>query len=260
MPGLFATPKEDAAMFKQLFSSSDFQPDMLKIYPCMVMKGTGLYKLWKQGKFSPYTTEQAAQVIADATKFIPCYVRVMRVQRDIPSNLVAAGVKHSNLRQMVDELLANRNEKCMCIRCREIKNKKVTPSAVSLSRIDYAASAGREIFLSFEDKSQDALIGFIRLRIPSKSTHRSEITSDSAIIRELHVYGIEIPIGKEGKHAAQHSGFGEKLLREAERIARKEFGKKKLVIISGIGAREYYRKFGYSNDGPYMGKNIAARR
>jgi len=255
MPGLFSNHANDVSMFSELFSSPNFQPDMLKIYPCMVMKGTGLYRMWKKGKYVPYTTDEAAEVIADMTRYIPPYVRVMRIQRDIPSNLVSAGVKNSNLRQIVDRILDSRGEKCNCIRCREIKGENFDSKNAVLSRINYHASEGNEIFLSFEDKTQGKLIGFLHLRIPSEHVFRKELRRKAAIVRELHVYGSEVLVG-EKKEAAQHAGFGKRLLHEAERIAKKEFGMKKLAVISGVGAREYYRKFGYKNDGPYVSKRL----
>ena len=264
MPGLFSTPKQDISYFRRLFSDSRFQPDMLKIYPALVVQGTGLYQLWKAGKYSPYDTEQAAEAIASATRFIPRYVRIPRVQRDIPSPLVSAGVKNSNLRQIADEKLRQRGEKCNCIRCREIGSaqRRGAPTGklhLSLQRINYSASGGKEIFLSFEDTEKDLLAAFLRLRIPGES-HRPEIANDSgvfsSIVRELHVYGQEASIGEHDSLKMQHSGLGRKLLQETEEITKKEFGLSKISVISGPGARGYYRKHGYALDGPYMAKKL----
>lgn len=259
MPGLFATPKQDAGYFAQLFSDSRFRPDMVKIYPVLVMKGTPLYGMWKRGEFEPYSTEQAAGVIADAMAMVPPYVRIPRVQRDIPSPLVAAGVKNSNLRQIVEARLEGRNEKCRCIRCREIGSAERSGSAasnlaLSLERIDYDASGGREVFLSYEDKGKDLLAGFLRLRAPFRP-HRPELKG-SAVVRELHVYGQEASIGERSAAKMQHKGLGEKLLREAEGIARDEFGLGKMSVLSGPGARGYYRRRGYSLAGAYMQKEL----
>lgn len=259
MPGLFSTPQQDVTYFRRLFSDSRFCPDMLKIYPALVVQGTGLYSLWKAGKYSPYDTEQAAEVIADATRYIPRYVRIPRIQRDIPSPLVSAGVKNSNLRQIVDEKLRQRGEKCHCIRCREVGSteRKGIPTGkllLSLQRLDYSASGGKEIFLSYEDEEKDLLAAFLRLRIPGKP-HRPELTS-SSIVRELHVYGQEAGIGEDAPLKMQHKGLGKKLLAEAEDITRSEFGLGKISVISGPGARGYYRRFGYSLDGPYMAKKL----
>jgi len=259
MPGLFATPEKDVGYFKTLFSDARFQPDMVKIYPVLVMQGTPLYALWKRGKFAPYTTEEAAEVIANATRFIPPYVRVPRIQRDIPSPLVAAGVKNSNLRQIVDELLRERGEKCRCIRCREIgseerKGRSMGKLKLELKRLDYSAAGGREIFLSFEDVEKDLIAGFLRLRIPHKP-HREELAS-SSVVRELHVYGQEASIGERSAEKEQHKGLGGKLLLEAERISREEAGVEKISVLSGPGARGYYRKSGYALAGPYMQKKL----
>ncbi len=275
MPGLFSSPRQDVSYFKRLFSSSNFRPDMLKIYPALVLQGTAIHSLWKSGKYSPYDTEQAAEVIAEATKYIPEYVRIPRIQRDIPSPLIAAGVKNSNLRQIVDRKLSERGEKCRCIRCREIGSAQRKGDAtgklkLGLQRLDYSASEGKEIFLSFEDTGKDLLAAFLRLRIPGGS-HRSEIASFparrmgiskggvlSSVVRELHVYGQEAAIGEHCPFAQklQHTGLGKKLLLQAEQITKKEFGLGKITVLSGPGARGYYKKHGYGLDGSYMAKKI----
>jgi elongator complex protein 3 len=257
MPGLFSTPRQDAKYFRLLFSDPRFQPDMVKIYPVLVMRGTRLYSMWKKGEFEPYTTEQAAKVIADAARFVPPYVRVPRIQRDIPSPLVAAGVKNSNLRQIVDKLLSERGERCRCIRCREIGSAERRGGCairlkLKMRRLEYAASGGKEVFLSMEDTKHDLLAGFLRLRRPIHP-HRRELAGAS-VVRELHVYGAEAEIGERAGGKAQHHGIGKKLLEEAERITREEWGMERICVLSGPGARGYYRKLGYSKDGPYMQK------
>jgi elongator complex protein 3 len=119
----------------------------------------------------------------------------------------------------------------------------------SLRRIDYSANGGHEIFLSFEDE-HDTLFGLLRLRI------QQAIGKPSALIRELHVYGFELALGQFHSKAAQHRNLGRRLLVEAERISHTEFGLGKLSILSGIGARPYYRRLGYDFDGLYMVKNL----
>jgi elongator complex protein 3 len=259
MPGLFSTPKQDVAYFRRLFDDPRFRPDMLKIYPVLVLKGTGLYSLWQKGEFSPYSTEEAAEVIVSATRFVPPYCRVSRIQRDIPSPLVQAGVKSPNLRQIVERLLEERGKRCRCIRCREIggaerKGVKAGKLDLQLKRLDYPASGGKEIFLSFEDEGKDLLAAFLRLRLPAKP-HRRELAS-SSVVRELHVYGQEAEIGERSAQKEQHKGLGGKLLSEAERISRGELGAEKISVLSGAGARGYYRKFGYSLAGAYMQKKV----
>lgn len=259
MPGLFSTPEKDVRMFEELFANPKWRPDMLKIYPCLVMPGTGLYQMWKRGEFTPYTAAQAAQVIADGKKYIPEYCRVMRIDRDIPTDLIAAGVEKSNLREMVQANLKQKGLQCKCIRCREAGLKSRTGSkvdwkTVQLKRLDYDASKGKEVFLSFED-DHDTLLGFLRLRLPHEPW-RAEITNDTAGVRELHVYGEVLPIHERKTDAVQHKQLGRKLLDEAARIAKDEWGCSKLLVISGVGVREYYRKQGFARDGVYMGKSI----
>ncbi|MBR9692170.1 tRNA uridine(34) 5-carboxymethylaminomethyl modification radical SAM/GNAT enzyme Elp3 [Candidatus Woesearchaeota archaeon] len=248
LPGI--SKKEDLDGLKELFNNPDFKPDMLKLYPCMVVEGTKLYNLWKKKKFKPMTTKQAANLIAKAKKFIPKYVRIMRVQRDIPTYMTAAGVDRTNLRQYVEQITKKQKIKCKCIRCREIGRAK-TIAKPKIKVMYYNASNGNEFFISAEDKYNN-LFGFCRLRFPNQSL-RKEITEDSALIRELHVYGPATAIGKKGK--IQHKGIGKKLLKQAEDIA-KMYHKEKIIIISGIGVRDYYKKLKYRLEGPYMVKRL----
>ncbi len=256
MPGLPGSNEEkDVAMFKKLFEDERFKPDALKIYPLMVFKGTEIYEWWKRGEFKPLTTKEATEEIIKIKQHIPKYCRIMRVQRDIPTKFSEAGVDITNLRQHIHEEMERRGLKCNCIRCREPRGRKIDFENVRLKRMDYRASGGYEVFLSYEDEKNDLLLGFIRLRIPNKPFRR-EISEKTAGIREVHVYGRAVPIGKKLKEGVQHRGFGRKLLEEAERIALEEFDKREMLIISGIGVREYYRKFGYKRKGVYMSKDI----
>jgi elongator complex protein 3 len=248
LPGI--SKKKDLEGLKELFSNSDFKPDMLKLYPTMVVEGTKLYGLWKKKRYNPLATKQAAEIISEAKKFIPKYVRIMRVQRDIPTYMTAAGVDRTNLRQYVAELTRKKKIKCKCIRCREIgRAEKIGKPEIDM--IHYPASGGTEFFIFAEDK-YNSLFGFCRLRFPNKAL-RKEITEDSALVRELHVYGPAAAIGKKGK--VQHKGIGKKLLKKAEDIA-KTYNKEKIIIISGIGVKNYYKKFGYKEEGPYMVKKV----
>ena len=261
MPG--SNPQKDLAAFQEIFTNPAFKPDMIKIYPCLAIAGTKAYEWYQKGTYTPYTTEEAANLIAEIKKFIPPWVRVMRVQRDIPARLILAGVKKSNLRQLVDKKLSEQGTKCQCIRCREvghrleISNVKPDLNNVKVFSEQYEASQGQEIFLSTEDKENNVLLGYLRMRIPSEQAHRPEITAmPSAIVRELHVYGPLVPVGKHFDGAWQHKGYGTVLLAEAERLARDVFGVKKLLVISALGTRRYYKRFGYERDGVYVSKLV----
>lgn len=250
MPGLPLTDRErDLAGMNQLFSDPDYCPDMIKMYPCMVAPGTALEQQWKKGEFTPITTEEAASRIVEWKKNVPEYCRIQRIQRDVPTKYWSAGVDRTNLRQYTFD---NFSVRCRCIRCREPKGKSISWAAVKIKVEEYPASGGREFFISAEDTSQDVLIGFCRLRFP-KELLRPEITEKSALIRELHVYGTATAIGEEG--LIQHRGWGKRLMEKAEQLA-KDQGKAKVVVISGVGAREYYRKIGYQREGYYMVKSI----
>ncbi len=258
MPGLPGSDFEkDINIFRELFLNPDFKPDNLKIYPCMVIKGTKLYKMWKSGNYKPLDAKSAAEIIIQGKQFVPEYCRIMRIQRDIPTKFTEAGVEMTNLRQYVDNLMKERRLKCRCIRCREPKDKEIDYESIKIVKRKYEASNGTEVFISAEDVKNDILLGFCRLRIPY-NPFRKEILPCSAGIRELHVYGRALPIDKKNENygSAQHRGFGKKLLSEAERIAQEEFGCKNIYVISGIGVREYYKRLGYERKGVYMFKRI----
>jgi elongator complex protein 3 len=136
-------------------------------------------------------------------------------------------------------------------------HSQVTPEQVELVRRDYVANGGWETFLAYEDPIQDILIGLLRLRKAGSAAFLKEISEvPCSIIRELHVYGTAVAVSARDPTRFQHQGFGMLLLQEAERIAREEHGSEKLLVISGVGTRHYYRKLGYELDGPYMSKSI----
>jgi elongator complex protein 3 len=255
MPGLPGSDKrKDISMIKKIFSDQRFRPDMLKLYPTLVIPGTELARMVEKKRFNPYSSEKAADVIAEFHRYIPPYVRVMRIQRDIPAGLISKGVKKSNLRQLVEQKMEEKRIQSREIRGREIglQRKEIDLSGFELKTLCYKASNGVEHFLSFEN--DDGLIaGFLRLRMPGKS-HRKEISEKTALVRELHVYGREARIKKRGD--IQHKGIGSQLLTEAERIAKEEFDKKRMIVISGIGVREYYFTHNYRRLGPYVAKKL----
>ena len=255
MPGLPGADKKrisyekDLAGMKEIFVDEGYRPDMIKLYPCMVMPNTPLAEDYQAGIFEPMQTQEAIKLLRELMPHVPEYCRIMRVQRDIPTYRTEAGVDKTNLRQMVHE----QPVKCRDIRAREVKDEKILAQDVEILIKEYPASGGVEYFISAEDTKQDLLVGFLRMRYPKESL-REEITSETAIIRELHVYGHATPLSKDG--TTQHRGWGTKLLQEAERIAT-QAGKKKMVVISGVGVRAYYiDKHGYHHDGPYVSKEL----
>ena len=264
MPGLpGSTPERDLKEFKRLISDPDFRPDMLKIYPCLVVQGTKAYDWWREGAYTPLDVERAADLIANVKEFIPPWMRIMRVQREIPARLILAGPNKGNLRERALMLLRERGGHCRCIRCREVGHRRAKdnvepdPENIRLIKTYYESSGGTEIFLSREDPTTDTLIAYLRLRIPSQSAHRIEIGSDrSSIVRELHVYGPAVPIGERDETSWQHKGHGVSLLREAERLSAEEYDVRKILVLSALGTKEYYSHLGYAQDGPYMSKRL----
>jgi len=262
MPGLPGSNFErDLEMVRELFENPDFRPDMLKIYPTLVVKGTKLYQWWVEGRYKALSDEEAVELISEMYRYIPKWVRIMRIQRDLPAQYIEAGPKKGNLRELVELRALSKGIKINEIRFREVgrslllKGRKLANVEVLVT--EYEASGGVEVFISAEDIQNDVLVGLLRLRIPSEKAFRPEIDSKTAIIRELHVYGPQLPVGEEPRDIdTQHLGVGAKLLKKAEEVAYSKYDKRKILILSGIGVREYYRKLGYwrEKNSPYMMK------
>eukprot|EP00123_Amoebidium_parasiticum_P003853 comp15171_c0_seq1/m.11884 comp15171_c0_seq1/g.11884 ORF comp15171_c0_seq1/g.11884 comp15171_c0_seq1/m.11884 type:complete len:563 (-) comp15171_c0_seq1:207-1895(-) len=253
--------ERDIAGFMELFENPAFRPDGLKLYPTLVIRGTGLYELWKTGRYQSYPPDTLVDLVARILALVPPWTRVYRVQRDIPMPLVTSGVEHGNLRELALARMKDFGTTCRDVRTREVGiqeiHHKVRPYQVELIRRDYTANNGWETFLSYEDPDQDILVGLLRLRKCTDAAFRPELKGQpTSIVRELHVYGSVVPIHSRDPTKFQHQGFGMLLMEEAERIARDEHGSVKISVISGVGTRDYYRKLGYELDGVYMSKSL----
>ncbi|CAL8311933.1 unnamed protein product [Lota lota] len=254
--------ERDVEQFIEFFENPAFRPDGLKLYPTLVIRGTGLYELWKTGRYKSYSPSALVDLVARILALVPPWTRVYRVQRDIPMPLVSSGVEHGNLRELALQRMQDMGTECRDVRTREVGiqeiHHKVRPYQVELVRRDYVANSGWETFLSYEDPEQDILIGLLRLRRCSDQSFRPELKGGVSIVRELHVYGSVVPVSSRDPSKFQHQGFGMMLMEEAERIASEEHGSCKLAVISGVGTRNYYRKLGYELEGPYMVKDLLA--
>ncbi len=249
LPG--ADLASDRAMFEDIFSDPRFRPDFLKIYPTLVTPGSGIEPLWQRGEYAPYTEEELIDLIAYAKSLIPEYTRLQRIQRDIPAKLIVAGSRHSNFRQLAQNRLRETGKPCHCIRCREI-GRLPTLADPEIRTFTYDCCSGQEHFVSAV--SGDSLIGFARLRFPSSEF--SADLKDAALMRELHVYGSIVPLGRTADDEEyQHRSHGKALLARVEEISRGA-GYRRIAIMSGIGVRPYYRRQGYERAGPYMAKEL----
>ena len=249
MPGLpGSTPEHDLELSRQLFEDERFRPDGLKLYPTLVVRGSELERWYRDSRYQPYSDEEMIDLLIAIKALIPKYVRISRLMRDIPSKFIVAGCRDLALRGTIRRKMGEKGIRCSCIRCREFGHRLRDGWTIGepwLNRMDYETLGGREVFLSYED-GNETLFGLLRLRI----------NGEKAVVRELHVFGPEVPLGGRLERAAQHHGLGEMLLREAERIASREFTADKLSVLSGVGARGYYRSLGYDLEGCYMVKGL----
>ncbi|MFA6603472.1 MAG: tRNA uridine(34) 5-carboxymethylaminomethyl modification radical SAM/GNAT enzyme Elp3 [Patescibacteria group bacterium] len=282
LPG--ATPASDLRDLRTIFSDPGYRPDMIKVYPCVVLESAALYQEWKRGAYVPYSDRKLLELLIEFKTGVPPYCRISRLIRDIPSTSIKAGNPVTNLRQDIARIMAERGLRCRCLRCREIGHAAkdrpaLLAAAPKLFDLKYEASGGLEHFLSFEDRSRRGVFAFCRLRLPGRDgvrERRSQGETESgrdgvdrkklygllpeirgaAFLRELHTYGHLVPIAAHDPRASQHKGLGRRLMAEAERLAKKA-GYKKLAVISGVGVRGYYRKLGYRRQGTYMLKRLA---
>jgi len=266
MPGLpYSNPEKDLELFKKIFDDNRFRPDQLKIYPCQVIEDSPLAKTHKIIGFKPYSEQQTREILIEMMRLVPEYCRIMRMMREFPKEKLIAGLEKLDLRKDIEYDFRKSKESLKEIRMREIGfNKNKIDLDIKLKILEYDASEGKEFFLEFVNK-EDILFGLLRLRLfnddfkNSQSDKRlkrgDKMEFNSAIVRELHVYGHSVKIGEKEEHATQHTGLGKALLNKAEEITR-EHNISKLSIISGIGVKEYYKKLGYNSEGHYMIKTL----
>jgi len=260
MPGLpGSSPEEDLADLRRLFDDESFRPDMMKVYPTLVVAGTTLERQLRSGRYAPYDVDFVVELLSEMKRYVPRWHRIMRIQREIPAHEIIAGVKNGNLRELILARARQKGISCQCIRCREVAlgdpSEMEAGDELVISRESYGASGGTEHFLAFEYHRSKRIAGFLRMRIPSDSAHREEM-KDSAAVRELRVYGRAVGIGGRQSNAWQHTGLGKRLLAEAERIAKEEFDMPRLLVTSAVGTRNYYGRLGYERSGPYMAKSL----
>ncbi len=251
MPNLLgATPQSDREDFARLWD--DLCPDEIKIYPNQLLVNAELYNYWLRGEFTPYTTQELIDLIADVKLTIPRYCRVNRVIRDIPSTNVVEGNKRTSLRQDVQEEMVRRGTHCQCIRCRECRGQAVEIGRLQLEELVYPAGGGEEHFLSFVTP-EDRIAGFLRLYLPGEKSPETGLVDlkNAAILREVHVYGQSLEVGAVRQGAAQHSGLGTHLIRKAEEITR-QAGFDRLAVIAAVGVRGYYLSRGFERGELYL--------
>lgn len=257
LPG--STPEMDLHMVKEFFENPDFKPDQLKIYPCVVTPFAELEQWWKEGRYEAYSDEVLMDLLIEMQRFLPEYVRVERLFRDIPGESILEGSQMTNMRQIIEDKMKKKGIVCRCIRCREIKGESYDANATQLKVLEFEASEGKEFFISFNDVERDRLCSLLRLRFPSMllkgEPHFIPELNGASVIREVHTYGAQVNTGLTRSDASQHAGLGRRMIEEAERITRAA-GYSKIAIIAGVGTRNYYRKWGYELEGTYMTKRL----
>ncbi len=260
MPGLpGATPGQDAEDLRRLFEDESFRPDMMKVYPTLVVGGTALARMHKRGDYEPYDLETVVELLSEMKRFIPGWHRIMRIQREIPALDITAGIRLGNLRELVLNRVREKGRACRCIRCREVAlndpHELERDDELSLVTARYQASGGTEVFVSSEYRRSEKIAGFVRMRVPSDHAHRAEMRS-SCVVRELKVYGRVVPVGERNGTAWQHKGLGSALMNEVERLAKEQFDARRILVTSAVGTRNYYRALGYEQLGPYVAKRL----
>lgn len=258
MPGLLGSSIEkDIETVRLTFENDDFKPDLIKLYPCVVLPHSQLESIWRQWKFKPLSQEDLKPILIEMKKLCPRYCRITRLVRDIPSESILDWCKIINLRQIIQKEMHESNIQCQCIRCREIKANQI--NSATLNRLNFHSCWWDEIFLSFDDLKIDKIISLLRLRIPSqyftKEKHFIKELEWCAIIREVHTYWIHTSIWVKDWNS-QHYGFWKQMIAVAEQIAKKEYWLSQIAVIAWVWVREYYYKLWYRLVGTYMIKSL----
>ena len=253
MANLFgATIESDRIDFQRLFGDPSICPDELKLYPCALIPKTELMSHYEAGRWTPYTRDELLELLCAIMPKAPVYCRLSRVIRDIPSIAIHAGNQETNFREVVERTLAARQIKLRDIRAREVKRRRVAARDVELREFKYETTVSVEYFLSFE--TADALLGFCRLSLPTNEAFVDEL-ENTAMIREVHVYGQSLEIGHATGDDAQHKGLGRRLIERATELAT-EAGYDNLAVISSVGTRAYYRRLNFHDGILYQHRTL----
>ena len=268
---LGATPESDKLDYLKLCTDPAFQPDEVKLYPCVLVEGTGLCAHYADGSWQPYPEQELVDVLVADTCATPAFTRISRMIRDISAPDIKAGNKKVNLRQLVEQRIDSEGLSTAEIRHREVSLADVKAEDLSLETVEYETTATSERFLQWVTP-HGKIAGFLRLSLPRREALyglaaecceaarlREEAPSDvpfplqpdEAMIREVHVYGRVEKIQHAGTSSAQHRGLGTQLVNRACELAA-EAGYKRINVISAVGTRGYYRKLGFYDNGLYQ--------
>lgn len=248
----------DEADYARFVSEAAFQPDEVKLYPCVLVEGTGLVRRYETGEWRPYAEEDLVGLLARDVLVTPPFTRVSRMIRDISAVDIMAGSKKTNLRQLVEASDALKTDEVREIRFREIAGEEVDISALMLDTVAYETTNTSERFLQWITP-EGKIAGFLRLSLPHEDyllAHAIELPDElgCAMIREVHVYG-QVANLHRSDGSAQHLGLGRRLVERACELAR-EAGFGRINVISSVGTRDYYRKLGFVDGALYQTREL----
>ena len=256
MPNLHgSSPELDVEDFRRIFDDPALRPDELKIYPCSLIESAELMAYWEAGEWEPYDTETLVDVVARCMTATPEYCRLTRVIRDIPGTDIVDGNRTTNLREVAERRLESLGLPSRDIRAREVRFESIDPAALELRATEYDTSIGRERFLQWVTPD-DRIAAFLRLSLPERPVFVREVAR-SAMIREVHVYGRLVGVGRRGEGASQHVGLGRSLIERAAGDAAAG-GYRDLAVISSVGTRDYYRSLGFVDGELYQSRRLGA--
>jgi ELP3 family radical SAM enzyme/protein acetyltransferase len=257
----YSSPEQDKVMLQEIVDDPNYQADQWKLYPTLVLDFTKIKEWYDAGKYKPYAENNNGQDLIDVLiyvkKQVAPWIRINRVFRDFPTKEIMGGSKMTHMRDAVLRQMDKQNIKCNCLRCREVKFQNYNPKDIKFKIDTFEASYGTEYFLSYTSHDEHVLYGYLRLRLNSSNYGVLPILHDTALIRELHVLGMQVSVNntQNNINSTQHKKLGMKLMMNAEFIAR-IYKYNKISVISGVGVRDYYRKKGYELIETYMIKRF----
>jgi len=252
----YSTPEKDKIMLQEIIDNPEYQADQWKLYPTLVLNFTKIKEWYDAGTYKPYSENNNGQDLIDVLihvkKQVYPWIRINRVFRDFPTKEIMGGSKMTHMRDVVLRQMDKQNLKCNCLRCREVKFQNYNSNDMKFKINSYEGSYGTEYFLSYTSNDEHILYGYLRLRINSSNHGVLPILHDTALIRELHVLGMQVSVNntQNNENRTQHKNLGTKLMRNAELIG--FMYNKKIAVISGVGVRNYYRKKGYKLVDTYL--------
>ena len=236
---------KDEEMLFEVVNNKSLMPDFLKIYPLTLIKKREyqkrMWKMYEEGLWQPYNKEQLLHLLLNFKMHVLEFVRIQRIQRQFDEDDLL--YKDFKLRNILEQMLKERNQKCKCIRCQELETYKANKQyIINDTYFESTQTSKNDYYISLKSATNDLLLGYIRICL-----------GDKAIVREIKVIGKSSEVGEKGH--LQGNGLGKQLIEKAESLAI-ERDYDNLYINASYGVHHFFFQLGYNFNDHFLEKTF----